>query len=256
MKIVRAPATSKLCPVNAKGAQQLRSGDFVFNVSNDIFLTNRAGNRTVDSGSTSVVSQTATRTAQAGISGFVDPQSTYWATGGAGASAPSFEWSAAGSRDDVDITVKQIKGPGDAMVFGPESEGTGLADGDTGTLAAGETGTLTFAFNKLGKYELELIAGSAKYKMKFAVGDTIDTGRSLVTSSILQTCAGSSVQQNLVNPPADSPDDTVVSPDNNTLDQAKGQLGDEWWTISIVGIILAAILIGFIVMVVLNSRRY
>lgn len=256
IKIVRAPSGVKLCPADVKDQQQLRSGNFVFHVSGDIKVSNRKGNRSVPAGSTSVVSQSATRTAQAGIADFVDPQGTYWATGGAGASAPSFEWNTSGSKDEVEISMRQISGPGDAIVFGPEADGAGLSDGDTGTLAAGESGALTFGFNKVGEYEVELKVGKKGYKMKFAVGDTVDTGRSLVTSNILSSCAGSAVKQNLLQPQGDEPAQPEAKPFDKNIDQAKGQLGDEWWTISIAGIVLAAILIGFIVMVVLNSRRY
>lgn len=256
IKIVRAPSGVKLCPADVKDQQQLRSGNFVFHVSGDIKVSNRKGNRSVPAGSTSVVSQSATRTAQAGIADFVDPQGTYWATGGAGASAPAFEWNTSGSKDEVEISMRQISGPGDAIVFGPEADGAGLSDGDTGTLAAGESGALTFGFNKVGEYEVELKVGKKGYKMKFAVGDTVDTGRSLVTSNILSSCAGSAVKQNLLQPQDDEPAQPEAKPFDKNIDQAKGQLGDEWWTISIAGIVLAAILIGFIVMVVLNSRRY
>ena len=152
--------------------------------------------------------------------------------------------------------MRQISGTGDAIVFGPESDGAGLSDGDTGKLPAGESGALTFGFNKVGEYEVELKVGSKGYTMKFAVGDTVDTARSLVTSNILSACAGSAVQQNLLQPQDDEPEKPEAKPLDKNIDQAKGQLGDEWWTISIAGIVLAAILIGFIVMVVLNSRRY
>ncbi|GAA1188152.1 hypothetical protein GCM10009585_01110 [Brevibacterium paucivorans] len=256
VKIVRAPSGVKMCPADIKGQQQLRSGNFIFHVADDIKVSNRKGNRSVPTDSTSVVSQSATRTAQAGIADFVDPQGTYWATGGAGASAPSFEWNTSESKDEVEISMHQISGPGDAIVFGPESDGPGLSDGDTGKLAPRESGALTFGFNKVGEYELELKVGSKGYKMKFAVGDTVDTARSLVTSNILSSCAGSAVQQNLLQPSDDEPEQTEAKPHEKNIDQVKGQLGDEWWTISIAGIVLAAILIGFIVMVVLNSRRY
>lgn len=256
IKIVRAPSGVKLCPANVEDEQQVRSGNFVFHMADDIKVSNRKGTRSVPAGSTSVISQSATRTAQAGITDFVDPQGSYWATGGAGASAPSFEWNTAGSNDEVEISMRQISGTGDAIVFGPETDGAGLTDGDTGKLATGESGALTFGFNKVGEYELELKVGSKGYTMKFAVGDTIDTARSLVTSNILSTCAGSAVQQNLLKPQVDEPEKPEAKPLNKNIDQVKGQLGDEWWTISIAGIVLAAILIGFIVMVVLNSRRY
>lgn len=256
IKIVRAPSGVKLCPADVKDEQQLRSGNFVFHAANDIKVSNRKGTRTVPAGSTSVISQSATRTAQAGITDFVDPQGSYWATGGAGASAPSFEWNTSGSNDEVEISMRQISGTGDAIVFGPETDGAGLSDGDTGKFAAGESGALTFGFNKVGEYEIELKVGSKGYTMKFAVGDTTDTARSLVTSNILSTCAGSAVQQNLLQPSDDESEQTEAKPHDKNIDQAKGQLGDEWWTISIAGIVLAAILIGFIVMVVLNSRRY
>ena len=256
IKIVRAPSGVKLCPANVEDEQQLRSGNFVFHTADNIKVSNRKGTRTVPAGSTSVISQSATRTAQAGITDFVDPQGSYWATGGAGASAPSFEWNTAGSNDEVEISMRQISGTGDAIVFGPETDGAGLSDGDTGKLPAGESGALTFGFNKVGEYEIELKVGSKGYTMKFAVGDTIDTARSLVTSNILSTCAGSAVQQNLLQPSDDESEQTEAKPHDKNIDQAKGQLGDEWWTISIAGIVLAAILIGFIVMVVLNSRRY
>ena len=256
IKVVRAPSGVKLCPVNVEDEQQLRSGNFVFHTADDIKVSNRKGTRTVPAGSTSVISQSATRTAQAGITDFVDPQGSYWATGGAGASAPSFEWNTSGSNDEVEISMRQISGTGDAIVFGPESDGAGLSDGDTGKLPAGESGALTFGFNKVGEYEVELKVGSKGYTMKFAVGDTVDTARSLVTSNILSTCAGSAVQQNLLQPQDDEPEKPEAKPLDKNIDQAKGQLGDEWWTISIAGIVLAAILIGFIVMVVLNSRRY
>ncbi|EFG47347.1 hypothetical protein HMPREF0183_1338 [Brevibacterium mcbrellneri ATCC 49030] len=256
IKIVRAPSGVKLCPANVEDEQQLRSGNFVFHTADNIKVSNRKGTRSVPAGSTSVISQSATRTAQAGITDFVDPQGSYWATGGAGASAPSFEWNTSGSNDEVEISMRQISGTGDAIVFGPETDGAGLSDGDTGKFAAGESGALTFGFNKVGEYEIELKVGSKGYTMKFAVGDTTDTARSLVTSNILSTCAGSAVQQNLLQPSDDESEQTEAKPHDKNIDQAKGQLGDEWWTISIVGIVLAAILIGFIVMVVLNSRRY
>lgn len=256
IKVVRAPSGVKLCPGNVEDEQQLRSGNFVFHTADDIKVSNRKGTRTVPAGSTSVISQSATRTAQAGITDFVDPQGSYWATGGAGASAPSFEWNTSGSNDEVEISMRQISGTGDAIVFGPESDGAGLSDGDTGKLPAGESGALTFGFNKVGEYEVELKVGSKGYTMKFAVGDTVDTARSLVTSNILSACAGSAVQQNLLQPQDDEPEKPEAKPLDKNIDQAKGQLGDEWWTISIAGIVLAAILIGFIVMVVLNSRRY
>lgn len=258
VRVVQAPAGVGLCPATSSKPQQLRSGAYAVALTAGVTVTGRGGERDIPQKSTVVVSANSTRTAQAGITDFVDPQGNYWATGASVNNSVGFTWSTEGAKDSVDVTFRQVDGPGTAMLFGPESAAAGLGDGDTGSLEAGKTGDLIFAFNEVGDYTVELESSGKTYQMVFAVGDTQDTSRSQVTSAILANCAGSAVSAELLaaNVVAPPPPPDAGSGSGNTDTQATGRLGDEWWTISIAGIVLAAILVGFIVVVVVNSRRY
>ena len=258
IRTLRGPASAAFCPADAKGAQQARAGTYVMTFGDGIGVARDDGKRTIESGSTIVIDQSATRDAAAGIPDFVPTQSHYWATGGSNGNAASFVWNTEDQDEDVELSLTQKEGPGKVLIFGAETDGPGVADGGAGTLAAGSTGNLIFGFNSPGEYTLTLTVSGADYTLNFAVGDQNPTSTSPLTSTLLAACADASVTANLMDPEASgSEPDANAGVHAGLQDSASGNatLGDEWWAIAIAGLVLAGILIAFIIGTVVNSRK-